>query len=60
MKKILTQDQYVKYLENIAMSRPMHKKGFAKKGDHGKRHNHPGFRPKGNLTPETNPQEKTQ
>ena len=60
MKKILTPDQYVKYLENIAMSGPMHKKGFAPKGRHGKRHNHPGFRPEGKLTPDAKPQAKLQ
>lgn len=59
MKKILTSDQYVKYLENIALNRPMmNKKGHRKHGFHKKdrRHSFPGFRPDAKITP----MEKTQ
>lgn len=59
MKKILTSDQYVKYLENIALNKPMmgkqrhHKHGFDKQGH---RHSFPGFRPEGKITPMEKPQ----
>ena len=59
MKKILTSDQYVKYLENIALNKPMmgkqrhHKHGFHKQGH---RHSFPGFRPEGKITPMEKPQ----
>ena len=59
MKEILTSDQYVKYLENIALNQSMmNKKGHRKHGFHKKdrRHTFPGFRPDAKITP----MEKTQ
>lgn len=59
MKKILTQDQYVKYLENIALNRPMmHKHGHHKHNFHkqGHRHPFPGARPNGDIVPMEEPQ----
>lgn len=59
IKNILTPDQYVKYLENIALNRPMmHKQGHHKRGFHkqGHRHSFPGARPDGDIVPMEEPQ----
>ena len=59
IKGILTPEQYVKYLENIALNQPMmgkqrhHKQGFDKQGH---RRSFPGFRPEGKITPMEKPQ----
>lgn len=59
MKNILTPDQYVIYLENIALNRPMmHKHGHHKHNFHkqGHRHPFPGARPNGDIVPMEEPQ----